>query len=195
MSINPDRWTLKTQEAFSSAVERARAANNPEVTPDHVLAAVLDQADGIAGPVLARVGVEPAVLAERIADTLARLPHSVGGAEPGVDRQLRDVLDHRRLACGPTWATSTSRSSIWCWPWPTGSAWTATSCSPRCATSGAATGSRRRTPRRPFRPSSGTAGTSPPWPARGRWTRSSAGTKRCAGSSRCCPAAPRTTPS
>ena len=65
MSINPDRWTLKTQEAFSSAVERARSANNPEVTPDHVLAAVLDQADGIAGPVLTRVGVEPAVVAER----------------------------------------------------------------------------------------------------------------------------------
>jgi len=92
MSISPDRWTVKTQEAFSSAVERARAADNPEVTPDHLLAAVLDQADGIAGPVLTRVGVEPAVVAERIAGALARLPHSVGGAEPGIDRQLREVL-------------------------------------------------------------------------------------------------------
>ena len=63
MTINPDRWTLKTQEAFTSAVERARAAHNAEVTPDHVLAAVLDQPDGIAGPVLTRVGVEPAVVA------------------------------------------------------------------------------------------------------------------------------------
>ena len=92
MTINPDRWTLKTQEAFSSAVDRARGADNPEVTPDHVLAAVLDQVDGIAGPVLTRVGVEPAVLAQRIGEALARLPHSVGGAEPGIDRALRDVL-------------------------------------------------------------------------------------------------------
>ena len=92
MTINPDRWTLKTQEAFSSAVERARANHNPEVTPDHVLAAVLDQADGIAGPVLTRVGVEPAVVLERINGALGRLPQSVGGAEPGIDRALRDVL-------------------------------------------------------------------------------------------------------
>ena len=92
MTINPDRWTLKSQEAFSAAVERARSAHNPEVTPDHVLAAVLDQPDGIAGPVLTRVGVEPAVVLERINGALGRLPHSVGGAEPGIDRDLRDVL-------------------------------------------------------------------------------------------------------
>ena len=92
MTINPDRWTLKTQEAFAAAVERARAAHNPEVTPEHVLAAILDQADGIAGPVLTRVGVEPAVVRERINGELARLPQAVGGEEPGVNRALRDVL-------------------------------------------------------------------------------------------------------
>jgi ATP-dependent Clp protease ATP-binding subunit ClpC len=92
VTINPDRWTLKTQEAFSAAVERARAAHNAEVTPDHVLAAVLDQADGIAGPVLTRVGVEPAVVRERIGGELGRLPQAFGGQEPGINRALRDVL-------------------------------------------------------------------------------------------------------
>ncbi len=92
MTLSPDRWTIKTQEAFSAAVERARAANNPEVTPDHLLAAVLGQADGIAGPLLERLGVEPAVLRSRVEDALSRLPHAVGGAEPGINRELRDVL-------------------------------------------------------------------------------------------------------
>ncbi|MGO8869808.1 MAG: ATP-dependent Clp protease ATP-binding subunit [Acidimicrobiales bacterium] len=92
MSINPDRWTLKTQEAFSSAVERARTAHHAEVTPEHVLAAALDQADGIAGPVLARVGVEPAVVRDRVAGELGRLPQAYGGQEPGINRALRDVL-------------------------------------------------------------------------------------------------------
>jgi ATP-dependent Clp protease ATP-binding subunit ClpB len=92
MTINPDRWTLKTQEAFTSAVERARAAHNAEVTPDHLLAAILDQPDGIAGPVLTRVGVEPAVVRERIEGDLARLPQAFGGEEPGIGRGLRDVL-------------------------------------------------------------------------------------------------------
>ncbi len=92
MTINPDRWTLKTQEALASAVDRARSAHNPEVTPEHVLAAVLDQADGIAGPVLTRVGVEPSVVRDRINGELARLPQAVGGEEPGINRALRDVL-------------------------------------------------------------------------------------------------------
>jgi ATP-dependent Clp protease ATP-binding subunit ClpB len=92
MSINPDRWTIKTQEALSSAVERARAASNAEVTPEHLLAAVLDQPDGIAGPVLTRVGVEPAVARERSGADLARLPQAFGGQEPSVNRELRDVL-------------------------------------------------------------------------------------------------------
>jgi ATP-dependent Clp protease ATP-binding subunit ClpB len=92
VSINPDRWTLKTQEAFSSAVERARDAHNAEVTPEHVLAAVLDQPDGIAGPILTRVGVEPAVVRDRVDGELGRLPQAFGGQEPGINRALRDVL-------------------------------------------------------------------------------------------------------
>ncbi len=101
MSINPDRWTLKTQEAFSSAVERARSANNPEVTPEHVLDAILAQPDGIAGPILTRVGIEPAVVAERNTAVLGRLPQSVGGSEPGIDRVLaRGADDGRHPADG-----------------------------------------------------------------------------------------------
>ena len=92
MTINPDRWTLKTQEAFSAAVERARADHHAEVTPDHVLVAVLDQPDGIAGPVLTRIGVEPSVLRDRIDGDLGRLPQAFGGQEPGINRALRDVL-------------------------------------------------------------------------------------------------------
>ncbi len=92
MTINPERWTVKTQEAFTAAVDRARAANNAEVTPSHVLASILDQSDGIAGPVLTRVGVEPNVVRDRINGELARLPQAFGGQEPGIDRALRDVL-------------------------------------------------------------------------------------------------------
>ena len=92
MSLSPDRWTLKTQEALASAVEWARAAHNAEVTPDHLLAAVLDQSDGIAGPVLVRVGVEPAVVRERISAELGRLPQAYGGQDPSLSRELRDVL-------------------------------------------------------------------------------------------------------
>ena len=103
MSLNPERWTLKTQEALAAAVERARDASNAEVTPEHLLAAVLDQTDGIAGPILGRVGVEPAVVRARIGDQLGRLPQAFGGAEPTIDRALREALeaaDRQRVDMG-----------------------------------------------------------------------------------------------
>ena len=93
MSMNPERWTLKTQEAFSAAAERAKADNHAEITPDHMLAAALSQTDGIAGPVLTRVGAEPAVIRDRIEGELARLPQSFGGEAPGINRGLREVLE------------------------------------------------------------------------------------------------------
>ncbi len=103
MTLNPERWTLKTQEALAAAVERAREAANAEVAPAHLLAAVLDQSDGIAGPILNRVGVEPAVVRARIGDELARLPQAFGGAEPTIDRELREALedaDRQRIDMG-----------------------------------------------------------------------------------------------
>jgi ATP-dependent Clp protease ATP-binding subunit ClpB len=103
MTLNPERWTLKTQEALSAAVERAREASNAEVAPEHLLAAVLDQSDGIAGPILTRVGVEPSVVRARIGDELARLPQAFGGAEPTIDRNLREALeaaDRQRIDMG-----------------------------------------------------------------------------------------------
>ena len=103
MTLNPERWTLKTQEALAAAVERAREASNAEVGPEHLLAAVLDQADGIAGPILTRVGVEPSVVRARIGDDLDRLPKAFGGAEPTIDRNLRDALeaaDRQRVDMG-----------------------------------------------------------------------------------------------
>jgi ATP-dependent Clp protease ATP-binding subunit ClpB len=92
LTINPDRWTVKTQEAFAAAVERARAAHHAEVTPDHVLAAVLDQPDGIAVPVLTRLGIEPSVVRDRVDGDLDRLTQAYGGQEPGINRALRDIL-------------------------------------------------------------------------------------------------------
>ncbi len=93
MALDPNRWTLKTQEALQSATERARAQNNPEVTPDHLLAAMLGQADGLALPLLARAGVEPTALTNRVAERLSSLPKAYGGADVSLSREARDLLE------------------------------------------------------------------------------------------------------
>ena len=48
MALDPNRWTLKTQEALSEATRHASDAHHTEVTPAHVLVAALGQADGLA---------------------------------------------------------------------------------------------------------------------------------------------------
>ncbi|HYF47076.1 MAG TPA: Clp protease N-terminal domain-containing protein, partial [Acidimicrobiales bacterium] len=92
MALDPNRWTLKTQEAVTQAVEAAKAQSNPEVTPDHLLAALLGQAEGVVLPILQRVGRPPLELRNRVQEDLSRLPHSYGSeAQFGAD--FREVLD------------------------------------------------------------------------------------------------------
>ncbi len=93
MAIDPERWTVKTREVFAAATQQAAAANHAEVVPAHLLAAVLAQPEGIAGPLLARVGVELPEVARRTQDELSRLARAVGGSEPTLSRGARDLLE------------------------------------------------------------------------------------------------------
>ena len=51
MPLDPNRWTLKTQEAVNAAIAAARANSNPEVTPDHLLVALLGQVERLASSI------------------------------------------------------------------------------------------------------------------------------------------------
>src|SRR5437868_12950615 len=99
MALDPNRWTLKTQEAFQAAIDNARARSNAEVTPDHLLAALLGQTEGVVLSVLQRAGVAPLTIRNRTEDALDRLPKAYGGAEPQLSRATRDLLgasEHER---------------------------------------------------------------------------------------------------
>jgi ATP-dependent Clp protease ATP-binding subunit ClpB len=93
LAIDANRWTQKTQEAFSAAVADARGRNNPEVTPDHLLLALLSQEGTAVLPVLERVGVAVLPLRNRLEDAVSKLPHSYGGEGPGLSRESRELLE------------------------------------------------------------------------------------------------------
>ena len=63
MAIDPKKWTTRTQEAVAAAGESARTNGNPEVTPDHVMVALLDQPDTVIPPTLKILGIAPACCA------------------------------------------------------------------------------------------------------------------------------------
>ncbi|HEV7828939.1 MAG TPA: ATP-dependent chaperone ClpB [Pseudonocardiaceae bacterium] len=92
-SFNP---TTKTQAAISSAVQAASIAGNPDVTPAHLLGALLSQVDGIAAPLLAAVGADTAAIRSELDVTTQRLPSAKGStvAAPMFDRQALKAFSH-----------------------------------------------------------------------------------------------------
>ncbi|WP_456600470.1 ATP-dependent Clp protease ATP-binding subunit [Blastococcus sp. SYSU DS0616] len=91
-AFDPNRWTRRTQEAVQAAVERARQESHPEVTPDHLVAALLGQEDGVVLPLLQKAGIGLPGLRDRVTEALDRLPHAYG-SEPQVGRELRAAIE------------------------------------------------------------------------------------------------------
>ena len=92
MAVDPNRWTRKTQEAFNAAVELARSNRNAEATPDHLLAALLGQPEGVVLPLLERAGLSPLSARNAVADAISRLPKAYGG-EPAMGRALQQAME------------------------------------------------------------------------------------------------------
>src|SRR3954449_3245316 len=88
-----DRFTTKSRQALEAATALAAARNHPETTPEHLLAVLLEQEDGVVVPVLAKLGANlPAVRSEANA-ALEALPRvSAGGESAGPSSELVRVL-------------------------------------------------------------------------------------------------------
>ncbi len=92
MALDPNRWTLKTQEALAAASELARSRANPEVTTDHVLSALMGQAEGVVLPIVQRIGVDVLALRNQLEAALAKLPRAHGG-ETRIAKAVTELLD------------------------------------------------------------------------------------------------------
>ncbi|MCG8555341.1 MAG: ATP-dependent chaperone ClpB [Proteobacteria bacterium] len=87
-----DRLTSKTREALMAAQDQATRRANPELVPEHLMAALLEQPDGVAAPLLEKAGVAPESLAQKLKEEIERLPRAQGGAEPALSRSLHELL-------------------------------------------------------------------------------------------------------
>jgi ATP-dependent Clp protease ATP-binding subunit ClpB len=93
MAFDPKKWTLKTNEAMAAAIDQAKALNNPELTPDHVMAALSRQDDTIVPAVLAKLGLAPLMVRNKADEAVAKLPKAYGGDEPRLNRELNNKLE------------------------------------------------------------------------------------------------------
>ncbi len=92
MAFDPKKWTIKTQEAFAAAIDRAKELSNPELTPDHLLGALMRQDGTIVPAVLAKLGQAPLMVRNRADEAVAKLPKAYGGDEPRMNKELNDVV-------------------------------------------------------------------------------------------------------
>jgi len=90
---NFERFTVKSAEAIQQAASEARQAGNPAIEDLHLLAALLAQEEGIVVPMLQKVGVNVTRLREELRAALSKLPKQYGGSQPGISRELTEILD------------------------------------------------------------------------------------------------------
>ncbi|MFM9226803.1 MAG: Clp protease N-terminal domain-containing protein, partial [Actinomycetota bacterium] len=94
MAIDPKKWTTRTQEAIAAAGDLARGNGNPEVTPDHVMVAVMSQTDTIVPPLVKKLGMAPGMLRDRAEEAVGKLSRVQGGDVPRMNRELSNVLEN-----------------------------------------------------------------------------------------------------
>src|SRR5919107_882964 len=85
-----DRFTTKSQEALQAAVGLAASRRNTEVQPEHLLAILLEQDEGVIPPVLRKVGTSP--------EEIRRVVNAALDALPTITANARELLDVLRAA-------------------------------------------------------------------------------------------------
>jgi len=77
-----DKFTVKSQEAIQTAHSLAEQFGNPEMQPEHLLKALLEQPEGVVVPILQKLGVTPAVVLSETDQLIGKLP-KVSGSGAG----------------------------------------------------------------------------------------------------------------
>ena len=92
MAFDPKKWTTKTSEAIAAAMQSATSNNNPELTVDHVMAALCRQTDTVVPALLSKLGIAATMLSDRADEVVAKLPRAQGGSEPRMNRELSNIF-------------------------------------------------------------------------------------------------------
>ena len=91
--IRFDKLTLKGQEALQSAQSHAQEKGNPQVAPEHLLWALVEQKEGVVLPIFQKLGVNLQTVARDLADLVAKLPKVQGQAEVQISPSLNRILE------------------------------------------------------------------------------------------------------
>jgi ATP-dependent Clp protease ATP-binding subunit ClpB len=92
MAIRWDKFTVKAQEAVQRANDLASEHGNPELLPLHLLAALIEDKEGIVPPVLEKVGVGAQAVLSEVYREIEKLP-KVSGSGGANQAQMSNALN------------------------------------------------------------------------------------------------------
>jgi len=88
-----DKFTIKSQELIQNAQSMASRLNNQQIEPEHLLAAMLSEKEGVANAMLRKLGVSPQAIAQECAAALDRLPKITGSGDVYMSSGTKAVLE------------------------------------------------------------------------------------------------------
>ncbi|OLD37851.1 MAG: ATP-dependent chaperone ClpB [Candidatus Rokubacteria bacterium 13_1_40CM_2_68_8] len=88
-----DKLTVKAQEAMQAAQSLADQHNHQAIEPEHLLGALLEQREGVVGPVLAKLGGRPDAILRDLKTTLDKLPTVRGASGQYLGERTRQALE------------------------------------------------------------------------------------------------------
>ncbi|HEY7817743.1 MAG TPA: Clp protease N-terminal domain-containing protein, partial [Vicinamibacteria bacterium] len=93
MAFDINRFTQKSQEAIQAAQALAERNGNSQVEPEHLLLALLEQAEGVVPQVLSKMNLPAGAVAQQVRTEIGKLPRVSGATgSPGISPRLRTVL-------------------------------------------------------------------------------------------------------
>ena len=92
--MKSNQLTFKAQEAIESANNLSNERQNPDVSPKHLLSALIKQEDGTVKPILQKLGIEINLMQTDVDQALSKLPIVNGsGSEIYSSNALKQVLN------------------------------------------------------------------------------------------------------
>jgi ATP-dependent Clp protease ATP-binding subunit ClpB len=88
-----DRFTIKSQELIQNAQTLATTHGNQQIEPEHLLAAMLDEKEGVARSVFKKLGVSSERIAGEAAKAIERLPKVSGVGDVYLSSVAKAVLE------------------------------------------------------------------------------------------------------
>jgi len=93
-----DRFTIRGQEAVQEAIGVAEKNQNQQVEPEHILAAMLEQKEGVVRPILGKIGANPAAVLSELQAAIEKFPKVSGGQQYFSSRTNTIFQDVQKVA-------------------------------------------------------------------------------------------------